>query len=96
MAAISGGAIRPVANAIIARIVPEEDRGKAFGILTSANAFGWALGPEFGYQAVYQCDDAPPTGGRSWQTCALLGPDGEVVVLHPLGGWQQWDGRVGD
>lgn len=48
LASISGGAIRPVANAIIARIVPDEDRGKAFGLLTSANAFGWALGPAVG------------------------------------------------
>jgi predicted MFS family arabinose efflux permease len=28
--------------------VPDEDRGKAFGLLTSANAFGWALGPAVG------------------------------------------------
>lgn len=48
---------------------------------------GWALGPEFGYDGVLQCDDARPSGGRSWQTCYLLGPDGEVIVLHPLGGW---------
>ena len=45
---ISTGAIRPVANAIIARIVPDEDRGKAFGLLTSATAFGWAVGPSVG------------------------------------------------
>jgi hypothetical protein len=48
---------------------------------------GWALAPEFGYQAIFQCDDARPSGGRSWQTCYLKGPDGEVIVLHPLGGW---------
>ncbi len=48
LAAVAGGAIRPVANAMIARIIPDEDRGKAFGLLTSANAFGWALGPAVG------------------------------------------------
>lgn len=48
LAGISTGAIRPVANVIIARIVPEEDRGKAFGLLTSATAFGWAMGPSIG------------------------------------------------
>jgi len=48
---------------------------------------GWALHPEFGYEAIFQCDDARPSGGRSWQTCYLKGPDDEVIVLHPLGGW---------
>lgn len=42
------GAVRPVANTIITYVVAEVDRGKAFGILTSAGAFGWALGPSFG------------------------------------------------
>jgi hypothetical protein len=50
-------------------------------------ALGWALAPEFGYDATWQCDDALPSGGRSWQTCYLKGPEGEVIVLHPLGGW---------
>lgn len=48
---------------------------------------GWALEPEFGYETVFQCDNAQPSGGRSWQTCYLQGPDGRVIVLHPLGGW---------
>jgi hypothetical protein len=48
---------------------------------------GWALAPEFGYDAILQCDDALASGGRSWRTCYLEGPDGEIVVLHPLGGW---------
>ena len=51
---------------------------------------GWALAPEFGYDAILQCDDAVPSGGRSWQTCYLKGPGGEVIMLHPLGGWQLW------
>jgi hypothetical protein len=51
---------------------------------------GWALAPEFGYDAILQCDDARPSGGRSWQTCYLKGPEGEVIMLHPLGGWELW------
>ena len=51
---------------------------------------GWGLEPEFGYDAILQCDNAAPSGGRSWQTCYLKGPDGEVIMLHPLGGWQLW------
>ena len=55
------GAIGPVASAIIARLVPEGDRGKAFGLLTSANAAGFALGPmigaylgaEWGFRSVF-------------------------------------------
>ena len=53
---------------------------------------GWGLEPESGYDAVLQCDNAAPSGGRSWQTCYLKGPGGEVIVLHPLGGWQLWSG----
>jgi hypothetical protein len=52
---------------------------------------GWALAPEFGYGAILQCDDARPSGGRSWQTCYLEGPEGNVLVLHPLGGWDLWE-----
>ena len=48
---------------------------------------GWALAPEFAYEAILQCDDARPSGGRPWQTCYLQGPEGEVIVLPPLGGW---------
>jgi hypothetical protein len=56
-------------------------------------SLGWALAPEFGYEAVFQCDDALPSGGRSWRTCYLQGPDDEVIVFHPLGGWYLWGER---
>jgi len=56
---------------------------------------GWALAPEFGYEAVLQCDDALPSGGRSWQTCYLKGPDDHIVVFHPLGGWYLLEERDG-
>jgi DHA1 family multidrug resistance protein-like MFS transporter len=42
---LATGAIRPVANALVARIIEERDRGKAFGIMSSAAALGWAAGP---------------------------------------------------
>jgi hypothetical protein len=63
-------------------------RGDVKGSPGYRDRLGWALESEFGYEAVLQCDDALPSGGRSWRTCYLRGPDGEVFVLHPLGGWQ--------
>jgi DHA1 family multidrug resistance protein-like MFS transporter len=45
---LATGAIRPVANTLIARVVPEPDRGKAFGVMSSANSLGWSLGPVIG------------------------------------------------
>lgn len=48
MSGLATGVIRPVANVMIARAVPEEDRGKAFGVMSSATAFGWSLGPVVG------------------------------------------------
>ena len=53
---------------------------------------GWALAPRSEYEGVYQCDDAVPSGGQSWQTCYLEGPDERVIVLPPLGGWH-WLGE---
>jgi predicted MFS family arabinose efflux permease len=48
MGGLTTGAVRPVANTIVTFVVDEEDRGKAFGIMTSASALGWALGPSIG------------------------------------------------
>ena len=48
LAGVASGAIRPVANNLITRIVPEEDRGIAFGVVTSATAAGFAMGPATG------------------------------------------------
>jgi hypothetical protein len=62
-------------------------RGDIQGSAGYVETLGWALEPEVGYEALYQCDDAPPSGGRSWQTCTLQGAEGEVYVFHPLGGW---------
>jgi hypothetical protein len=62
-------------------------RGDVRGSAGYTETLGWALGPEVGYEALYQCDDALPSGGRSWQTCTLQGAEDEVYVFHPLGGW---------
>jgi MFS transporter, DHA1 family, multidrug resistance protein len=48
LSGLATGVIRPVANVMIAQAVPEEDRGKAFGVMSSATAFGWSMGPVFG------------------------------------------------
>lgn len=45
---IATGAVRPVANSLITGIVSEGDRGKAFGVMSSAAALGWAAGPMAG------------------------------------------------
>ncbi|MSR84815.1 MAG: MFS transporter [Candidatus Latescibacteria bacterium] len=45
---LATGAIRPVANTLIARVVPESDRGKAYGVMSSASSLGWSLGPVMG------------------------------------------------
>lgn len=48
---------------------------------------GWALQPESGYEATYQCDDATPSGGRVWQTCYLTLPDGQIIATLSTGAW---------
>ncbi|MFH1571691.1 MAG: MFS transporter [Gemmatimonadota bacterium] len=48
LSGVASGAIQPVANVLITRIVPEGDRGKAFGVVSSASALGWAIGPVLG------------------------------------------------
>lgn len=48
LSGLATGAIRPVANTLIARVVPESDRGKAYGVMSSANSLGWSLGPTIG------------------------------------------------
>ncbi len=48
---------------------------------------GWALEPEFGYEAVHQCTPGYLSGGIFWVMCYLQGPDDEVIYFHPLGGW---------
>jgi hypothetical protein len=62
-------------------------RGDVRGVPGLRDDLGWALAPESGYEATWQCDDAHPSGGRSWQTCYLEGPKGDVYVLDPLERW---------
>jgi hypothetical protein len=69
-------------------------RGDVEGSPGYREALGWALAPEHTYEGLYQCDDARPSGGYSWQMCYLEGPEGEVYTLHPLGGWYLSDERA--
>ncbi len=61
------------------------------GDVTQSTGFrdqlGWALQPESSYEAVYQCDDATPSGGRVWQTCYLTMPDGQIIAMLSTGAW---------
>jgi hypothetical protein len=68
-------------------------RGDVAGSSGYRDRLGWALAPAFAYDAVFQCDDALPSGGRSWQTCYLRGPDARVFVLDPLERWHLREGR---
>lgn len=62
-------------------------RGDVAGSPGYRESLGWALAPEFGYEAVYQCTEGYPSGGIWWKICFLRLPDDEVVFFHPLGGW---------
>jgi hypothetical protein len=61
------------------------------GDVTQSTGFrdqlGWALEPESGYVATYQCDDKTPSGGRIWQTCYLNTPDSQIIALLSTGAW---------
>ena len=48
IAGVTKGAIRPVANVLLTQAVSEKDRGTAFGVMASATALGWSLGPAVG------------------------------------------------
>ncbi|MGO8703398.1 MAG: MFS transporter [Candidatus Brocadiia bacterium] len=50
----------PTASAIIRKVVPEHSLGKAFGLVASLNALGWAFGPLAGaYLSAYMRDYRP-------------------------------------
>ena len=66
-------------------------RGDVQQSLGFRDQLGWALEPEFGYEATYQCDDKTPSGGRVWQTCYLNGPDGRIIALLSTGAWYWHD-----
>lgn len=45
---ILGAFLHPAANAMVAELVPKEDRISAFGLLRIAGNLGWAIGPAVG------------------------------------------------
>ncbi|HCL28184.1 MAG TPA: MFS transporter [Candidatus Latescibacteria bacterium] len=81
---LATGATRPVANSLITRIVVEEDRGKAFGVMTSASALGWAMGPmagghigaHYGFRAVFVVTSILFLVVGAWAWVAMKGVDG--------------------
>ena len=81
MGGLATGAVRPVANTITTFVVPEEDRGKAFGIMTSASALGWALGPSMGgyigsttgFRSVFYATALLFLGVAFWTRWAMMG-----------------------
>jgi hypothetical protein len=82
------GSVQPPAS----RFAPTSGFGLIWrGDVTQSTGFrdqlGWALQPESGYEAVYQCDDATPSGGRVWQTCYLTMPDGQIIAMLSTGAW---------
>ncbi len=73
---IATGSVRPVANSVLTRIIDEQDRGKAFGVMSSLAALGWALGPlagshlgaELGFRSVFYATSVLflIVGGWAW------------------------------
>ena len=73
---VATGSVRPVANSVLTRIIAEEDRGKAFGVMSSMAALGWALGPlagsylgaELGFRSVFYATSVLflIVGGWAW------------------------------
>lgn len=57
-------------------------RGELVGAVDDAirGRLGWAVGPEFSYDADYQCEVR--THPRGW-TCYLLAPDDRILLLQP-------------
>ena len=80
---LATGATRPVANTLIARIVDEGDRGKAFGVMSSASALGWAMGPmaggymgaHYGFRSVFVATSILflAVGGWAWVSMKGIG-----------------------
>ena len=88
LSGISTGAIRPVTNALVTRVGPEADRGKAFGGVTSAGALGFALGPVsggyiaaiWGIRAVFVLTSVLFVGVGLWVLKAMVDIDKESEV----------------
>ncbi|MEC8646175.1 MAG: MFS transporter [Candidatus Latescibacterota bacterium] len=95
MGGLTTGAVRPVANTITTFVVAEEDRGKAFGIMTSASALGWAMGPSMGgyigsttgFRSVFYATALLFLGVAFWTRWAMRGLvlQGEIVRQRRVG-----------
>lgn len=67
-------------------------RGLAPGSEWIRNRLGWALAPETGYSALWQCNTAADATAR----CYLSGPGDEIISLTRGGAqfWNYWQGPV--
>ena len=82
IAGVTKGAIRPVANVLLTQAVSEKDRGTAFGVMASATALGWSLGPAVGgYMSAH------------WGFRSVFGMTALLFLL--VGGWVWREMREG-
>ena len=92
MGGLTTGAVRPVANTIVTFVVDEVDRGKAFGIMTSASALGWALGPSvggyigasLGFRSAFYATALLFVGVALWSRWAMRGLVLQDEAEHPV------------
>ena len=70
LAGLGAGGMAPAMNAMIATAVPRRNLGKAYGLTTTAGAFGWAIGPFLGGVAATQFGLRAPFAIMG---CLLLG-----------------------
>lgn len=70
-------------------------RGEIAGLDNIRQRLGWATGPEFSFEAAYQC--ALTTAYYHLWSCYLRGPAGQVLWLHPDSTaqarflWAEWE-----
>jgi EmrB/QacA subfamily drug resistance transporter len=81
LTALGGGAMVPVALAVVADVYPERQRGRALGVLGSIETMGWVWGPLYGAMLVRFLD-------WRWQFWlnVPLGLLGLAAVWHALRG----------
>ncbi len=61
-------------------------RGEA-GYSGVRERIGWALGGEFAFDTIFQCDSAP-----RYNICYLQGPDGVILIRPNNSGWEIYQG----
>jgi DHA1 family multidrug resistance protein-like MFS transporter len=70
---LAAGGILPVGNAIIAESVPDARKGSVFGVSSSLNSFGRALGPMLGTLVV-----------TTWSVAGVFPVTGAMLALNAI------------